>query len=76
MNAVIEFIGSDQNWQDGTTTYWFRIDGQTFGVVEGERNPGVIDADGMPVDYNDTLRNQVQSACVVTDEMRRKAAGF
>lgn len=38
----------DQNWTDGTTTYWFDVDGETYGVVESEGQRTVVDCDGAP----------------------------
>lgn len=62
----VKFIEKDNNWTDGTTTYWFAVDGETFGVVEGGEswNSKVVDCDGMPSDAY-TLDD-----LVVTDEMR------
>lgn len=86
MSINVEFITADQNWQDGTTTYWFKLNGEhgsgrefeneTFGIVEGERNPGPVDCDGMPIDYNEHLRNIITEVCVVDDALRSKAAGI
>ena len=75
MNATATYTAADQNWADGSTTYWFDLNGEAFGIVEGE-NPGPVDCDGMPIDYNDTLRNTVLCKCVVTDEIRNLASGF
>lgn len=63
------YIEKDQNWMDGSTTYWFDVDGDEYGVVEGE-NAGVVDSDSDPIDYNDGLRAEIEARCIVTDEMR------
>ena len=63
------YHSKDQNWMNGSTTYWFDIDGELYGVVEGE-GAGVVDSDGHPIDYNDDLRSDVERSCTVTDEMR------
>ncbi|BEO75158.1 MULTISPECIES: hypothetical protein [Serratia] len=46
------YISKDQNWNDGTTTYWFDVNGETFGVVHGGEswNAKVVDCDGAPSD--------------------------
>lgn len=69
------FISADQNWQDESTTYWFDMDGELYGVVEGG-NAGIVDSDGMPIDYNDALRSRVERNCIVTDEIRAESAGI
>ncbi|HRP76903.1 MAG TPA: hypothetical protein PKZ27_14975 [Rhodocyclaceae bacterium] len=85
MSINVQFIEADQNWQDGTTTYWFKLDGEdrgrafegeTFGIVEGERNPGPVDSDGTPVDYNDHLRAIIVDVCRVDDDLRMKVSGL
>lgn len=69
------FTTADQNYQNGTTIYWFEMDGETYGVAEGD-NEGILDSDGAPIDYNDTLRAEVERECIVTDEIRTEATGF
>ncbi len=64
------FSIKDNNWQEASTTYWFDVDGEQFGIRECGCETDVLDSDGCPVDYNEHLRNRVQRACVVTDEMR------
>ena len=76
MNTTATYTTADQNWADGNTTYWFELGGETFGIVEGERNPGPVDCDGMPIDYNEHLRNTVLRECIVTDEIRNLASGL
>ena len=68
------FITADQNWQDETTIYWFDMDGEMYGMVEGE-GAGAVDCDGCPIDYNDALRAEVERNCIVTDEIRAGARG-
>ena len=63
------YIEKDQNWADGSTTYWFYLDGEQYGIVEGE-NAGPVDVDGHPIDYNEDLRVFVVGNCIVNDEMR------
>ena len=69
------YVSADQNWQDGTTIYWFEMDGETYGIAEGE-NAGPLDCDGMPIDYNEQLARRVVESCVVTDEIRKDASGL
>lgn len=44
------YISKDQNWNDETTTYWFDVDGETYGVVESSypTTKTVVDVDGCP----------------------------
>ncbi|WP_123803248.1 hypothetical protein [Candidatus Pantoea deserta] len=46
------FTGKDQNWSDGTTVYWFEVNGEAYGVVHsGESwNSKVVDSTGNPTD--------------------------
>lgn len=34
-NINATFTSKDQNWTDGTTTYWFDVNGEAFGIVHG-----------------------------------------
>jgi len=55
LNINATFISKDQNWADGTTTYWFNVNGDTYGVVHGGEtwNAKVVDRDGCPTsDYS------------------------
>ncbi|WBW63310.1 hypothetical protein [Klebsiella electrica] len=46
------YLSKDQNWTDGTTVYWFDVNGETFGVLHGGEswNSTVVDCDGVPSD--------------------------
>ena len=76
------FISADQNFAEETTIYWFRIEGDSdlagkeFGIAESGTTSTVVDSDGAPLDYSDHDRRRVAAACIVTDEIRAKAAGF
>lgn len=64
------YTGKDQNWNQGTTTYWFDLsNGETYGVVEGGEswNSSVVDVDGGPVDE---VPQAIERVLVVTQEMR------
>jgi len=44
------FQTADQNWQNGTTTYWFDVEGETYGVVEGDESQSrIVNAGGYPL---------------------------
>ena len=64
MNA--KFLSKDKNCGDGTTTYWFDLNGETYGVIEGGKscNSNVVDFEGYPTD--DVTADQFE----ITDEMR------
>ncbi len=62
------YIEKDQNWMDGNTIYWFDVDGEEFGIVEGQ-DEGIVDCDGAPI-TNEHDRIAVERHCIVTDEMR------
>ena len=73
------FISKDQNWQDGTTTYWFVLDGtdygtgrhfnsELFGIVDCAGDKSVVEADGDSVS-NEYLAAIVLRECKITDEM-------
>lgn len=65
------YLTKDQNWQNESTTYWFDMDSEMYGIVEGE-GAGAVDCDGCPIDYNDALRAEVERECVVEDWMREQ----
>ena len=48
----IEYKNKDQNWQEQSTTYWFDVDGESFGLCDkgyGEETR-LLDCDGCPVE--------------------------
>ena len=58
------YTTKDQNWNDETTTYWFDVDGETYGVVDaGHDGKSVVDCDGVPSD--DYTADQFE----ITEEM-------
>jgi hypothetical protein len=73
------FSSKDQNWQSGTTTYWFVLDGtdygtnktfdnETFGIVDCAGEKSVVEFDGAPV-HNEYVDAIVLRVCKITDEM-------
>jgi len=61
----------DQNSADETTIYWFRDDeSELYGIADCNGKLTALDCDGMPIDYNENLRDKVLSECVITEEMR------
>lgn len=79
--ATAQFISKDQNWQDESTIYWFKLDGAdhgtshtfdgaVFGIWESGPTAAVLDADGCPLTEGDGITIAVRRACVVTDELR------
>lgn len=65
MTIKATFTSKDNSRADDTTTYWFDINGETYGVVHsGESwNSQVVDSDGVPsTDYT-------VEQFVITDEM-------
>lgn len=90
--AKATFTSADQNWQDGTTTYWFELEGEaygtgvtfgdephgtTFGVVE---SGGVIecyvDEESCPLTEGDRITLAVSKTIELTDEIKREASGL
>lgn len=71
---MTNYIGKDQNTNNASTTYWFDVDGETFGVVESCGETSFVDCDGYPTS-KDTIcqadRNILDALeTAVTDEMR------
>ena len=66
--TTVTYLSKDQNWADESTTYWFDIDGETWGVVESCGESSIVDCDGCP----DNQSTEIESALLgaVTDEMR------
>ena len=50
LNAT--FINKDDNRPDGTQVFWFDVNGETYGVIQGgdSHNANVVDCDGCPTD--------------------------
>ena len=44
-----DIVSVDQNLSDETTTYWFYVDGETYGVVDCNGKRSLVDCDGYPV---------------------------
>lgn len=61
-----KFITKDNHQNDGAVVYWFDVDGETYGVVEGgkESSSNVVDVDSCPSDH--FTADQFE----ITDEMR------
>ena len=81
----VEYVGKDQNWQDESTTYWFRLSGidtgtglefgmeqcrELFGIVESGPESVIVNSDGIPLTPSDWRYIAVSRHCVVTDSMR------
>lgn len=73
------FLAKDNNWQDGTTIYWFALDGhdkgtdkefedEEFGIVYNGPSIYVVDYSGNRL-YNELVTNIVKRECIVTDKM-------
>ncbi|MCP4282817.1 MAG: hypothetical protein GY776_22835, partial [Alteromonas sp.] len=71
----------DQNWNDGSTTYWFNVNGEcgafgidfdneTYGIAESGGESKLLDCDGCPMNEGDGESIAVIGLLVVTDEMR------
>lgn len=85
--ANATFIEVDQNWQDETTIYWFRLDGEdhgtkvqfedeTFGIAESGGDSRVLDEDGAPLAEGDSQAIAVRNTVSITDEFRREVSGL
>lgn len=83
MASAIYTNEKDQNWADGTTVYWFELNGHddatgvefeddVFGVVESDEPAVIVDYDGFPVNTCDHEGMAAQRLCVVTDAMREE----
>ena len=69
--SEIKFLSKDQNYQNESTSYWFDVDGETWGVVESGNDSKVVDYDGYPVNLDSRPNIHVRYLGEsVTDEMR------
>lgn len=71
MSTVI-YQGKDVNSSSESATYWFDVNGEVYGVVEG-RNAGIVDCDGYTIDDYDNEDNrqiQILLEAAVTENMR------
>ena len=72
--TITAHIGTDQDWQNETTTEWYQIDGTDYGtgfkfdrdvygaVCCNEETPQVVDSDGFPVVATDHEAVAVRNA--------------
>ena len=65
---TLTFVAKDQNWADESTTYWFDVDGEMYGVVESCGESTIVDCDGCPDNADVNIIKALDGA--VTDEMR------
>ena len=67
-----EFIQKDNDWDKESTTYWFDINGETYGVVEsGCDDPVIVDCDSCPVVLSDKKNIHLNDLAEnVTEELR------
>jgi hypothetical protein len=67
----MKLIDVTQDWDTESTTYWFALGDEVYGVIEsGAGSPVFVDQNGMPLDDHDCI------AAAVTDAMRKAAAGL
>ena len=64
-----KYISKDQNWNDGTTTYWFDVDGTEYGIVQDGPDAYPVDYNSLPI-ANEHEASKIIESCVVTDSMR------
>lgn len=66
------YMSKDQNWQNESTTYWFDVVGEIYGVVESGQGGIVVNCDGCPVNTDDNKNARLRPLInLVTDEMRQ-----
>ena len=65
----IEFIEREQDWQNETTRYWFRLDGSEYCVAESGPTSDILDADGKEI-ADRAIESKLRAMLLVTDEMR------
>ena len=47
----IEFIEKEQDWQNEATRYWFKVDGEVFGIVDqADEHLKLLDDEGYPIE--------------------------
>ena len=65
---TVTYLFKDQNLADESTTYWFDIDGETWGVVESCGELSIVDCDWC----HDNQSTEIEFALLgaVADEMR------
>lgn len=73
--AGTKFIEAEQDWPNATTRYWFLVDGREFCAAESGDDITYLDSEGYPLTGDPDLRI-AQRECVITDEIRRAAAGL
>ena len=73
MTAI--FKTAEQIWAEGSTRYWFDVDGREIGVVESGNDVTYIDDEGYPITGGMDLID-AQRECIVTDEIRQRVAGL
>lgn len=64
---------TDQNFADETTIYWFKGNGETYGVSDCHGYQTIVDCDGCPVNTDDAVNVHLLTDLVVTNEMMNQS---
>ncbi len=67
--TTVTYLSKDQDYQNYTTTYWFDVDGETYGVAESCGSSTIVDCDGCPGNAPHSVAQALSEA--VTEEMRQ-----
>lgn len=49
----VTYLSKDNNWQNENTTYWFDVDGETYGVSDTSGDRIIVDSESCPVNTSD-----------------------
>lgn len=64
------FIEKDQDYQNETTTYWFNVDGETYGVSDRNGQLSIVDSENYPVNTDDARNIHLNALKpFITDEL-------
>ncbi|MCP4366349.1 MAG: hypothetical protein GY800_13780 [Planctomycetes bacterium] len=77
----VQFLEKDQNWQEESTTYWFKLtgtdygtemdfSGDVYGVVESGGETTIVNSDNYPLIEGDIETIAIQNVVVITEKMR------
>ena len=72
--TTLTLVSKDNNFANESTTYWFDVSGETYGVVESCGETSFVDCDGSTISADTVCATDAHIISAletaVTDEMR------
>jgi len=64
-----KYLYKEQNWLRGTTTYWFKFNDETVGIVQQSTDVFVVDENENFLEENEPETIAIRENCIIDEEM-------